>query len=205
MYIQDQTGKTPRKWNKSGLILENQSHDSHLVKVDGSGKVTKRNRQFLRKYQPFFTDVAPPVTSPPIPPVAHLTHPVQQSSPTPVLPEPRSPTPPDLAPQSPVPSSDQTVDNQQPAKTTPPSKLPRHLRERWIVNPELQTSPTTCAQYSIPPNYICTSFPNQTYVTPVINPTQMMSPGASIAHYRTDAPQLGYYRTFTELPHNPAC
>ena len=89
VYIQDQTGKTPRKWNKSGLILENQSHDSYLVKVDGSGKVTKRNRQFLRKYQPFFTDVAQPVTTPPIPPVAHLTHPVQHPA-TPVLPVPLS-------------------------------------------------------------------------------------------------------------------
>ena len=52
VYIQDQTGNTPRKWNKSGANLEFLPHDSYLVKVDGSGHVTKHNRKFLRKFTP---------------------------------------------------------------------------------------------------------------------------------------------------------
>ena len=53
VYIQDQDGPSPRKWTKSGTILETLPHNSFLVKVDGSNKVTKRNRQFLRHYVPF--------------------------------------------------------------------------------------------------------------------------------------------------------
>ena len=55
VYVQDQTGQTPRKWNKSGVILESLPHNSYLVKIDGSNKVTKRNRQFLRSFVPFQT------------------------------------------------------------------------------------------------------------------------------------------------------
>ena len=53
VYIQDQDGPSPRKWSKSGIVLETLPHNSFLVKVDGSGKLTKRNRQFLRKFDPF--------------------------------------------------------------------------------------------------------------------------------------------------------
>ena len=42
--IQDQPGNTPRMWSKTGTVLEVLSHDSFLVRVDGSNKVTKRNR-----------------------------------------------------------------------------------------------------------------------------------------------------------------
>ena len=53
VYIQDQTGPTPRKWSKSGVILQSLPHNSFLLKVDGSGRTTRRNRQFLRKFTPF--------------------------------------------------------------------------------------------------------------------------------------------------------
>ena len=53
VYIQDQHGKTPTRWNKSGVVLECLNNDSYLVKVDGSNNVTKRNRQFLRHFVPF--------------------------------------------------------------------------------------------------------------------------------------------------------
>ena len=32
VYIQDQTGKTPRQWNKSGKVLEVFPHDSYLIR-----------------------------------------------------------------------------------------------------------------------------------------------------------------------------
>ena len=47
--IQNQRGNTPRRWNKSGKIVEKLDFDQYLVKVDGSGRLTRRNRRFLKK------------------------------------------------------------------------------------------------------------------------------------------------------------
>ena len=38
--IQDQTGSTPRRWSKTGKIMDVLGHDSYLVKVDGSNRFT---------------------------------------------------------------------------------------------------------------------------------------------------------------------
>ena len=58
--IQDQAGNTPKRWSKTGRVLEALGHDSYLVKVDGSQRVTKRNRQFLRRVEPFKADTNTP-------------------------------------------------------------------------------------------------------------------------------------------------
>lgn len=50
--IQNQTGANPNKWDKTGLIIEVRQFDQYVVKVDGSGRVTLRNRKFLRKFSP---------------------------------------------------------------------------------------------------------------------------------------------------------
>ena len=50
--IQNQTGRFPKKWGKSGVVVEIKDHHQYVVKVDGSGRLTLRNRQFLRRYQP---------------------------------------------------------------------------------------------------------------------------------------------------------
>merc|ERR1712112_286670 len=47
--IQNQRGNAPRRWNKSGKIVEKLEFDQYLVKVDGSGRITRRNRRFLKK------------------------------------------------------------------------------------------------------------------------------------------------------------
>ena len=60
MSVQDQTGTTPRRWSKTGQVLEVLTHNSYLVKIHGSNKVTKRNRQFLRKLEPYVADIDPP-------------------------------------------------------------------------------------------------------------------------------------------------
>ena len=59
--IQDQYGNTPKRWSKTGKVLESFSHDSG-VKLDGAGRTTKRNRQFLKQISPYVTDVDNPVT-----------------------------------------------------------------------------------------------------------------------------------------------
>ena len=48
--IQNQTGPEPLKWDKTGQITEVRQHDQYDVRVDGSGRVTLRNRKFLRRY-----------------------------------------------------------------------------------------------------------------------------------------------------------
>ena len=50
--IQNQTGQYPLKWDKTGKVIEVRQYNQYVVKVDGSGRVTLRNRKFLRKYTP---------------------------------------------------------------------------------------------------------------------------------------------------------
>ena len=54
MCVQNQTGQHPRKWDKTGRIVEVRQFDQYVVKVDGSGRVTLRNRKFLRRYNPVY-------------------------------------------------------------------------------------------------------------------------------------------------------
>ena len=48
--IQNQTGRFPKKWDRSGIIVEVKENDQYVVKVTGSGRLTLRNRIFLRKF-----------------------------------------------------------------------------------------------------------------------------------------------------------
>ena len=50
--VQNQTGQFPNKWDKSGIVVEVKDFDQYVVKVTGSGRLTLRNRRFLRKYVP---------------------------------------------------------------------------------------------------------------------------------------------------------
>ena len=47
--VQNQTGRAPNKWDKSGVIVECKPHNQVNVMMDGSRKVSLRNRQFVRK------------------------------------------------------------------------------------------------------------------------------------------------------------
>ena len=48
VFVQNQSGHHPNK--RSGLIVESKGNDQYLVKIDGTGRLTLRNRWFLRKY-----------------------------------------------------------------------------------------------------------------------------------------------------------
>jgi hypothetical protein len=50
--IQNQTGPHPTRWDKTGVIVEVRQFDQYVVRIDGSGRVTLRNRKFLRRYEP---------------------------------------------------------------------------------------------------------------------------------------------------------
>jgi hypothetical protein len=49
--IQNQHGNDAKRWSKTGTIVEVGKHDKYTVKVDGSGRLTVRNRRFLRPMQ----------------------------------------------------------------------------------------------------------------------------------------------------------
>ena len=135
--IQDQTGKTPRAWTKTGIIMETLPHNSYTVKVDGSNHVTRRNRQFLRKIIPYRSVQTPdlhsnypaaedtkPTIKPPHLRVKWIINPAIERKP-----EAQSPEAVD---------TDRRLPTATPAQTTKPGVKPPHLREKWIVNPALK-------------------------------------------------------------------
>ena len=62
-YIQNQVGNYPNRWDRSGTVVQCLDHDSYLVKVDGSGRLSRRNRQFLRKFEPMSPKLNYPLAS----------------------------------------------------------------------------------------------------------------------------------------------
>ena len=49
--IQNRGRSYPKKWDKTGVVVEVWPHDQYSVKVDGSRRLTPRNRKFLRKFK----------------------------------------------------------------------------------------------------------------------------------------------------------
>ena len=155
--IQDQTGNTPRRWSKTGMILEALPHSSYLVKVNGSNRVTKRNRQFLRLITPFHLSNPSSPTSTPSPSLTSTpTASPSSTSSSPTPPPIGTPSPPTTSPtdgrrtrstsqieskssSSPTSLSLPTPPSPSPSQhhvSTPPhnkASKPQHLRERWIL------------------------------------------------------------------------
>lgn len=50
--VQNQSGSHPTRWDKTGTVVESLGRRQYSVKMDGSGRLTLRNRQFLRKIIP---------------------------------------------------------------------------------------------------------------------------------------------------------
>ena len=86
--IQNQTGPHPTKWDKTGVVVEVRQFDQYVVRVDGSRRVTLRNRKFLRQYLPVVPRAPLPLAPGPTavsssPPTTRPTH---QDSRTPASP-----------------------------------------------------------------------------------------------------------------------
>ena len=58
--IQNQLGNNPRRWEKRGIIIEVLPYRQYKVRVDGSRRITLRNRKFLRQYRPLQVRDGPP-------------------------------------------------------------------------------------------------------------------------------------------------
>ena len=101
MRIQNQVGSHPLKWDKTGIVIEFRQFDRYAIIVDGSGRVTLRNRRFLRKFEPVhgrrprFTLDIPPVYNCSDPVTPKTEAPLQDS----ILPSPQvEAVPEDLSP-----------------------------------------------------------------------------------------------------------
>ena len=51
--VQNQVGCKPSKWDITGVVVEAGNHDQYTVKIHGSGRITLRNRRFLKKITPY--------------------------------------------------------------------------------------------------------------------------------------------------------
>ena len=60
-FIQNQHGPLKNKWHNTGIIMEALPFDQYTVKMDGSGRLTTRNRKFLRAYTPASVTTLPPL------------------------------------------------------------------------------------------------------------------------------------------------
>ena len=59
--VQNQVGPSKDKWDKSGLVVADCGNSQYRVKLDGSGRITLRNRAFLKRIVPFQGRVDEPV------------------------------------------------------------------------------------------------------------------------------------------------
>ena len=154
--IQNQhgAGKIAKKWDKTGLVLEDLGYNKYRIKVDGSGRVTDRNRQYIRQFTPVTSTlpgprpdtnfIPEPVVEPTYQPRNHPEPVVQSQQPIPVIaPEvPDTPTrsvvPPQLEPMSPTSPESQSfvTPPTTPVATEPPRRSSRITRKPDRLNYE---------------------------------------------------------------------
>ena len=125
--VQNQTGNYPSRWDITGVVVEVKEHDQYVVKVDGSGRLTLRNRKFLRKITPYqnikhFRSDPPP----PLPDNSHPHAPVLPSPPVQSAEiETETVEPPDPAP---APEPPLSLPDPLPAPVSAPAPAPTEVR-----------------------------------------------------------------------------
>ena len=146
--IQNQhgAGKIANRWDKSGLVLEHLGFNKYRVKVDGSGRITDRNRQFLKKFTPVTPSLpGPKPTTSQVEPSTHSpttsSHSYQHFDSVPTSQDV------DQMPSSPIQPSPRLADNPEtpssPTFVTPPSSpvLNPNVPESAGVQPNLPETP----------------------------------------------------------------
>ena len=159
--VQNQTGRFPTRWDRSGRVVEVKEHDQYVVKVSGTGRLTLRNRRFLRQYQPHALhsqpiDFCPPPRTLSVPtsnfqgettsaapetPV-HITTQDVSATPMPSHPADTLPTTPSepSALGSPTPSQDAPIRHEQQHNARQLPLEPTTVRPRQLQFPEIPTS-----------------------------------------------------------------
>ena len=84
--LQNQRGRSPKKWDHSGVVVETKPNDQYLIRKAGSERLTLRNRRFLRKFTPHFNSPTVPSVFPfdgaqsgSVTPVTRTSEPIQKS------------------------------------------------------------------------------------------------------------------------------
>ena len=62
-FVQNGAGNYPKRWDRTGTVTEVLPFDQYCVKIDGSGRVTTRNRKALRQFNPISTEIAQPAVA----------------------------------------------------------------------------------------------------------------------------------------------
>ena len=62
--IQNQLGNNPRRWERRGTVVKALPYRQYEVMMDGSRRISLRNRKFLRKYQPIHIQEKLPAVEP---------------------------------------------------------------------------------------------------------------------------------------------
>lgn len=135
-FIQNGAGNFPKRWDRTGVVTEVLPYDKYSLRVDGSGRVTSRNRKSLRQFTGVSTDIllpapgaatalAPPTPATPLPTADALAPPTQTTpSHTRLLRSNIGPTSP-ITPISPLPAMNLEPDpGIQPNLSPPPSSMP---------------------------------------------------------------------------------
>ena len=120
--IQNQTGRHPTKWDKSGIVVEVLQYHQYAVRTDGSGRLTTRNRRYLRRYNPHSSPPNP--TTHPLPYDSYTApQPHPDVDPTPTTTTTHSGTPPPThGPTPPKPTLDTAPTLPQPTPRPPPTQ-----------------------------------------------------------------------------------
>lgn len=137
--VQNQVGPNPNRWDKTGIVVEVRQFDQYVVRIDGSGRVTLRNRKFLRQYEP----VVPPRQRP-----RNIEDDLLLLAPTPVSSQDREPADmPDSSTQPP-PATEVTPTQQQHLDPPPGEAIsyddgqlterPQHALSRPTITPSTQ-------------------------------------------------------------------
>ena len=139
VYIQNLVGNQPRRWERTGVVIEVRQFHQYVIRVDGTGRVTLRNRQHLRKFTPFMNKSPSSPVYPPTVPVSS-TRPHEPSNtvhqpPGPHLPPPILPSGPSQQPSFLPPS----IIRQDMATDVPPDIPPQP--QQHTVDPVIETDP----------------------------------------------------------------
>ena len=51
--VQNQRGNHPLRWDKRGTVVKCEGFDQYQVMIDGSRRLTRRNRKYLRMFTPY--------------------------------------------------------------------------------------------------------------------------------------------------------
>jgi hypothetical protein len=86
--VQNQTGPRANKWEKTGTVVEKEGNRQYIIRMDGSGRCSLRNRRFLKRIQPMCADLPLLAIDPPAMPAKSTSMPLVAMEKSPLLPPP---------------------------------------------------------------------------------------------------------------------